>query len=67
MSKHPYTAGCDCKRCSREAARRTAQANRTTPQVMQDWYSSRNPRRARIAREYWDDFQSGRPMSDDDR
>jgi hypothetical protein len=29
MPKHPYTIGCECKRCVREAARREAQ-RRTT-------------------------------------
>jgi hypothetical protein len=64
--KHPYSEHCDCKRCNRERVRRQQQA-RTVPEVMLDWGASRNPRRRRIASEYWDRFQSGAPMSDDDR
>lgn len=65
--KHPYdpNTGCDCVRCTRERARREKQS-RTTPQVMLDWSHSRNRRRARVAREWWDDYESGRPMSSDD-
>lgn len=63
--KHSDQAACDCHRCNRERIRRENQS-RTIPQVMNDWTRSRNRRRARIAREYWDDFQSGRPMSADD-
>jgi hypothetical protein len=72
MSRHAYRPECTCTRCTREAARRTAQGatragtERTTPAVMLDWTTSRNPRRNRIARQYWDDFESGRPMSSDD-
>lgn len=55
------------RRQTEHAARQARKAERTTPEVMTDWRSSRNARRARIAREYWDDFDSGRPMSDDDR
>jgi len=40
--------------------------NRTTPDVMIDWTTSRNSRRRRVAREYWDAFESGRPMGSDD-
>jgi len=63
--KHSYIVGCDCSRCQREAIRREKQS-RTTPQVMLDWTRSSNQRRARVAREYWDAYESGRPMSSDD-
>jgi len=43
-----------------------ADSDRTIPEVMLDWDHSRNRRRARIAREYWDAYQSGGPMSSDD-
>jgi hypothetical protein len=65
MSKHPYSTACDCPRCNRERVRREQQS-RTTPQVMLDWTHSRNRRRARVAREYWDAYESGAPMSSDD-
>lgn len=65
MAKHPYDKACDCPKCARERARRERQS--TTAGVMLDWTVSRNPRRARIAREYWDAYESGHPMSDDDR
>lgn len=71
--KHSYNVTCPCARCRKESARRLEQANRTDrkartmPEVMTDWHGSRNARRRRIAAEYWDDFESGRPMSDDDR
>lgn len=42
------------------------EGNRTAPEVMLDWSVSRNRRRARVAREYWDAYESGRPMSSDD-
>ena len=65
--KHSYRADCSCDRCAKERVRRNQQSsNRTTAEVMLDWSNSRNRRRARIAREYWDDFESGRPMSPDD-
>jgi hypothetical protein len=63
--KHSYRATCACDRCTRERDR-CAQRDRTVPEVMLDWSGSKNQRRARIAREYWDDFQSGRPMGPDD-
>lgn len=63
--KHAYDAECSCPRCVRERNRRTKQS-RETPHVMLDWTTSRNRRRARIAREYWDAYESGRPMSGDD-
>ncbi len=65
--KHSYdpSSSCECPRCTRERVRREQQS-RTTPQVMLDWTHSRNPRRARVAREYWDAYESGRPMSSDD-
>jgi len=67
MSKHPYDPAnsCDCPHCNRERVRREQQS-RTTPQVMLDWTHSRNRRRARVAREYWDAYESGAPMSSDD-
>ncbi len=64
--KHSYSTACTCSRCNRERVRREQQA-RTTPQVMLDWTRSRNPpRRRRVSEEYWDAYESGRPMSDDD-
>lgn len=69
MSKHPYDVQCQCARCVRERNRRAAQsrrAPRTIPEVMTDWGSSRNRRRARAAAEWWDAYESGRPMSSDD-
>jgi hypothetical protein len=63
--KHAYQAACECARCNRERVRRERQA-RTVPEVMNDWTRSRNRRRARVAREYWDAYESGRPMSSDD-
>jgi len=65
--KHSYNKSCECNRCTRERNRRTNQSDRTIPQVMLDWTGSRNKRRSRIARKYWDAYESGRPMSDDDR
>ena len=64
--KHSYAADCSCPRCERERNRRAQQSDRTTAHVMLDWTRSRNRRRARIAREYWDDYESGRPMGSDD-
>ena len=64
--KHSYTPECDCTRCQREAARRGTQRDRSIPEVMNDWTRSRNPRRARVAREYWDRYESGASMSSDD-
>lgn len=64
--KHSYSPDCACVRCTRERDRRQRQSDRTVPQVMLDWTASRNRRRARVAREYWDAFESGRPMSSDD-
>lgn len=65
--KHSYRVECECARCVKERARRGQQSNdRTTAEVMLDWTRSRNPRRARASREYWDAFESGRPMSSDD-
>lgn len=63
--KHSYIETCDCPRCTRERVRRTQQS-RSIPEVMNDWTRSPNRRRARIAREYWDAYESGRPMSADD-
>lgn len=63
--KHPYAPACTCPRCNRERARREQQS-RTTPQVMLDWTRSRNPRRRRVAEQWWDAYESGRPMSADD-
>ena len=65
--KHSYdpASSCDCLRCARERVRREQQS-RTTPHVMLDWTRSKNPRRARVAREYWDAYESGRPMSSTD-
>jgi hypothetical protein len=40
---------------------------RTLPEVMLDWTADPNPQRQEIAREYWDSFESGVPMGDDDR
>lgn len=67
--KHSYVHTCECPRCTRERTRRGAQSlrDRTVPEVMHAWSASRNPRRARVAREYWDAYESGRPMSDNDR
>lgn len=65
--KHSYRQDCDCDRCVAERARRTRQGTRTTAEVMIDWRGSRNGRRARVASEYWDAFESGVPMSEDDR
>lgn len=65
MPKHAFDPACSCLKCSRERTRRDRQS-RTTAEVMIDWTTSRNQRRRRVAREYWDDFQSGRPMSNDD-
>ena len=65
--KHSYRPDCTCVRCTRERTRRQGQRqDRTTAEVMLDWTTSRNSRRARVAREYWDNFQSGRPMGSDD-
>ena len=41
--------------------------DRPLAQVMLDWGSSRNHKRQRVAREYWEDYESGRPTSDSDR
>jgi hypothetical protein len=54
------------QRQAEHQARQHAKQDRTTPDVMLDWSTSRNRRRARLAREYWDDYQSGRPMSGED-
>lgn len=64
--KHSYSDVCQCARCGRERVRREQQS-RAVPHVMLEWTTSRNPQRARIAREYWDAYESGRPMSDDNR
>jgi hypothetical protein len=65
--KHSYdpNSSCVCPRCTRERARREKQS-RTTFDVANDWSHSRNRRHARVAREFWDAFESGRPMSSDD-
>ena len=63
--KHSYQEACECKRCARERVRRQQQA-RTTPEVMLDWTRSRSRRRLRVAREYWDRYESGEPLSSDD-
>ena len=69
------------RRRARQAARATGQPltgelalrrgrqperDRTTAEVMLDWTGSRNRRRARVAREYWEAYESGRPMGSDD-
>jgi hypothetical protein len=72
--KHPYSLTCACPRCTKERARRSTQStqsthgnvDRSTAHVMLDWTTSRNPRRARVSREYWDAYEAGRPMSSDD-
>lgn len=46
--------------------RRHADHDRPLAHVMLEWRGSRNGRRARVAREYWDAYESGRPMSSDD-
>lgn len=69
--KHSYNTDCPCDRCVKERSRRLLQGvkerDRTLPQVMFDWRGSRNRRRARIANEYWDNYESGMPMGDGDR
>lgn len=66
--KHSDDKHCDCSRCKRGRAWRERQGqDRPIAAVMLDWSGSRNRRRARVAREYWDAYESGRPMSDDDR
>lgn len=67
--KHSYANTCDCRRCCNERHRRERQAdaNRPLASVMLEWSHSRNRQRARVSREYWDAYESGRPMSDDDR
>ena len=65
--KHSYREGCDCQRCRNEQHRRQSQADRPIAAVMLDWAGGRNRRRAETARQYWDAYQDGRPMSDDDR
>lgn len=45
---------------------RVARDDRSIPAVMNDWTRRPNRRRARIAREYWDAYESGQPMSADD-
>ncbi len=65
--KHSYDPACTCLRCEKERSRRNRQAqDRPLASVMADWSNSRNRRRARISREYWDAYESGRPMSSDD-
>lgn len=64
MPRHPYSPDCGCERCTREGRRREAQS---TANKMLTWRNGRNRRRARIGREYWENFESGVPMSDDDR
>jgi hypothetical protein len=54
------------QRQAEHAARQVEKQNRTTAEVMLDWSSSRNRRRARVAREYWDAYENGRPMGSDD-
>lgn len=65
--KHSYSLDCSCPRCTRERERRRSFRDRTTAEIMQDWLGSSNRRRARIARRYWDAYESGRPISDMDR
>jgi len=67
--RHSYQTDCSCQRCRNEQHRRETQADRDRPlaEVMTEWSASRNRRRARVAREYLDAFESGRPMSDGDR
>lgn len=65
--KHSYDSTCSCTKCDRERQRRSRQGqDRPTAQVMLDWAGSRNRRRQRVSREYWDAYESGRPMSSDD-
>ena len=45
---------------------RVQQSGRTTADVMLDWTRSRIRRRAKVAREYWDRYESGAPMGSGD-
>lgn len=40
--------------------------NRPLAHVMLDWRASWSPRRRRVATDYWDAYESGRPMGSDD-
>jgi hypothetical protein len=64
--KHAYSTTCDCARCTRERARRQAQSDSAPRPAVPVRTARRNLRRERAEREYWDAFESGRPMSDDD-
>ena len=63
MAKHIYSAECGCNRCQREGARREGQS--VAARMLENRYKAGRP--GRVAREYWDAYESGRPMSDNDR
>lgn len=54
------------QRKARKLARAERERDRPLAHVMLDWSGSRNRRRARVARDYWDAYESGRPMGSDD-
>lgn len=66
-AKHAFDTDCGCDRCSREARRREAQREDAGPIGFAVKHAHHRGRRGRIARELWDAYESGRPMSDDDR
>ena len=41
--------------------------DRTVPEVMLDWQRDRSAKRRRIANQWWDAYESGHPMSEEDR
>jgi hypothetical protein len=61
--KHAYDPNCECKRCVKEGRRREAQS--TPNRMLND--TGKRGRRGRVAREYWDNFESGRPLDSEDR
>lgn len=62
---HNYNETCKCIYCERERSRR-AQEPPTTFDIMAENVHSKNRRRAKNAREFWDAYESGAPMSSDD-
>lgn len=65
-AKHSYDPECGCDRCRREARRREAQRTDAGPVGFAVEHSHSRGRRGRIAREIWDAYESGRPLSSDD-
>ena len=63
MTGHLYSTDCSCDRCRKEGRRREQQT--TSHRMLNDVHA--RGRRGRIARGYWDAYDYGRHMYEDDR